>query len=211
MVSSGLTGTMVDVASYRLVTHLGLAFVILGLLAWHIIELGRPDRDLMQARRAREAGLMVGGTALGLLIFLQILLGALVAGIDAGRNSPDVRLMAGSFLRPFMWELQPGWRNLFENDGTVQFVHRITGYIVFVVGIGVWLASRRSAQTATKTAFSWMAVMLFGQMVIGIVTVMNSAPLALALAHQFGAVILWVLILRARFLAQFPLAQSVRG
>ncbi|MEM9350632.1 MAG: COX15/CtaA family protein, partial [Pseudomonadota bacterium] len=57
MVSSGLTGTMLDVASYRLAIHLGLAFVILAFIARYIAELSRPDRDIMQARRAREGGL----------------------------------------------------------------------------------------------------------------------------------------------------------
>ena len=48
-------------------------------------------------------------------------------------------------------------------------------------------------------------------MVLGVVTVMHSAPLELAITHQLGAVVLWVLILRARFLSQYPAAQSVRG
>ena len=54
MVSSGLSGEMLDVASYRLATHLGLAFVILGLIAWYFLSLGRRDVDLMQARRAGD-------------------------------------------------------------------------------------------------------------------------------------------------------------
>ena len=57
MVASGLGGTMTSVASYRLATHLGLAFVILGFLAWYILLLGRSEAALLQARRAREAKL----------------------------------------------------------------------------------------------------------------------------------------------------------
>ena len=63
----------------------------------------------------------------------------------------------------------------------------------------------------TRRAFDWMATMLFGQMVLGVVTVMHSSPWNIAILHQLGAVILWVLILRARFIAQYPFAQSVRG
>ena len=51
MVSSGLTGTMLDVASYRLATHLGLAFLILGLIAWYIFQLSRSERELMSSKR----------------------------------------------------------------------------------------------------------------------------------------------------------------
>ena len=58
MVSSGLTGAMVDVASYRLATHLGLAFIILGLIAWAVFLLGRREIDLIQARRNRQDKLL---------------------------------------------------------------------------------------------------------------------------------------------------------
>ncbi|MDJ0823757.1 MAG: COX15/CtaA family protein [Paracoccaceae bacterium] len=211
MVASGLTGTMLDVASYRLATHLGLAFVILGLIAWFILQLSRSERDLMQARRARESRLQSLSSVLIACIFLQILLGALVAGIDAGRNYIDWPLMAGGVLPPDMWQITPSWRNLFENDGTVQFFHRLVGYLVFFYGLFVWWRARASAHTRTRRAFDWMAVILFGQVVIGIVTVMNSAPWQLAIFHQFLAVVLWVLILRARHLTMYPIAQSIRG
>ena len=88
MVSSGLRPGMLDVASYRLAIHLGLAFVILGFIAWYVLLLGRREADLMQARRAGEARLFSITTGLMHFAFLQILLGALVAGIDAGRNFP---------------------------------------------------------------------------------------------------------------------------
>ena len=130
---------MTSVASYRLAVHLGLAFVILGLIAWYVMALAREERELMQARRGKEAKLY--GLATGWLhfAFLQILIGALVAGIDAGRTYTDWPLMAGGFTPPAMWALDPGWRNLFENDGTVQFIHRMAGYLLLAFGIVVWL------------------------------------------------------------------------
>jgi len=211
MVSSGLTGSMLDVASYRLATHLGLAFVILGLIAWYMLDLSRPGRDLLQARRAREPRLQAHTTGLIVFAFVQILLGALVAGIDAGRNYTDWPLMAGGLLPPDMWQITPVWRNLFENDGTVQFIHRIWGYLTLLLGLRVWFVSRRSSYTATKRAVDWMAALLLGQIALGILTVMYSAPVHLALPHQIVAIILWVLILRARHFAQYPIAQSIRG
>ena len=107
MVSSGLTGERVDVASYRLATHLGLAFVILGYLAWYILLLSRPEKDLMQARRGKETKLFSLSTGLLHASFVQILLGALVAGIDAGRAFTDWPLMAGSFFPPEAFDLTP--------------------------------------------------------------------------------------------------------
>ncbi|PRX32760.1 cytochrome c oxidase assembly protein subunit 15 [Meinhardsimonia xiamenensis] len=210
MVASGLEGARLDVASYRLATHLGLAFVILGVLAWYVFRLGRPERELMQARRLREEGLMRAAGWLAALAFLQILLGALVAGIDAGRNYIDWPWMAGGFLPPQPFELEPWWRNFFENDGMVQFIHRMVAYLLVLAGLIVWWRARRSPNPATRTAFAWVAVAIFAQMVLGIVTVMHSSPWSIALLHQLGAVAVWVLILRARFMAAYPRAVSVR-
>lgn len=211
MVASGMAPGMFDVASYRLAVHLGLAFLILALMAWYIMLLGRAEAELMTARR--DADRKLAGMATGLLHLtgVQILVGALVAGIDAGRNFIDWPLMAGGFTPPDMWAIEPWFRNFFENDGTVQFFHRIIGYTLLAFGIGAWAASRRSARAATRRAFDWVAVMMFGQIVLGIVTVMNSSPWYWAISHQFGAVVLITLILRARFLSRYPLPQSVRG
>ncbi|WP_281825588.1 heme A synthase [Jannaschia rubra] len=211
MVSSGLTGTMLSVASYRLAVHLGLAFVILGLIAWYMLSMSRPGGALMQARRLSEGRLVRAGSWLIGLTFFQVVLGALVAGIDAGRNYIDWPLMAGGFTPPGMWDLEPWWRNLFENDGTVQFFHRITGYILFAAIVGVWWVSRRSANRKTTLAFMGVMHMAIVQMVLGIVTVMHSSPWYLAILHQFGAVILLALAVRARHRAKYPLPQSVRA
>ncbi|KJS44999.1 MAG: heme A synthase [Roseovarius sp. BRH_c41] len=211
MVSSGLSGERVAVASYRLATHLGLAFVILGVIAWFVFLLGREERDLMQARRGREAKLYSLSTGLMHFAFLQILLGALVAGIDAGRSYTDWPLMAGGFLPPDMMDLQPLWRNLFENPGTVQFIHRMSGYLLLIFAVVVWLRGRKSAHVQTRGAFNAAFAVLLLQIVLGIMTVLYIAPWHLAIAHQFVAVVLWVLILRARFLSQYPRATSIRG
>ena len=211
MVSSGLTGDMVAVASYRLATHLGLAFVILGLIAWYVFLLGREERDLMQARRAREARLFGLSTGLMHFAFLQILLGALVAGIDAGRTFTDWPLMAGGVLPPGMMELQPWWRNFFENPGMVQFIHRMSGYLLLAFAVVVWLRGRASAHAATRGAFNAALAVFLLQVVLGIMTVLYIAPWPLAIAHQVVAVLLWVLILRARFLSLYPRAGSIRG
>jgi cytochrome c oxidase assembly protein subunit 15 len=211
MVSSGLTDGMIAVASYRLATHLGLAFVILGLIAWYVMALGREERALMQARRAREGRLFSLSTGLMHFAFLQILLGALVAGIDAGRSYTDWPLMAGGILPPDMMDLAPWWRNFFENPGTVQFIHRLSGYLLLAFAVVVWLRGRRSAHGVTRGAFNAVFAVLLVQVVLGITTVLYVAPWPLAIAHQFVAVLLWVAILRARFLSLYPRATSIRG
>ena len=213
MVASGVTAGegMVDVASYRLATHLGLAFVILGFIAWYIFLLGREERDLMQARRAKEAKQFSMATGLMHFAFLQILIGALVAGIDAGRSYTDWPLMGGNWFPSTAFTFEPMWRNFFESPGLVQFIHRCAGYLLLAFGVIVWLRGRKSAHPKTRFAFNAVMAALALQIVLGIVTVLYAAPWTIAILHQFLAVVLWVLILRARFLAAYPVATSIKG
>ncbi|WP_170424491.1 heme A synthase [Ruegeria arenilitoris] len=213
MVASGVTQGegMIAVASYRLAVHLGLAFVILGFLAWYIFELGREERDLMQARRAKEAKLYSLSTGLLHFTFLQILIGALVAGIDAGRSYTDWPLIGGQLLPPDAAMLEPLWRNFFESPGLVQFIHRCVGYLLFIFAVIVWRRGSTSAHPQTRFAFNAAFAALSLQVVIGIVTVVYAAPWQIAIFHQFMAVVVWTLILRARFLTAYPIATSLRG
>lgn len=213
MVASGVTSGegMIAVASYRLATHLGLAFLILGVIAWYILMMGREERDLMQARRAKEAKLFGLSTGLLHFAFVQILFGALVAGIDAGRTFTDWPLMSGQFFPPNAFDYEPIWKNFFENPGLVQFVHRIFGYLLFVFGVVVWLRGRKSAHVKTRFAFNVVIAVLTLQMAVGIVTVLMAAPVEIAIVHQFLAVVLFTVILRARFLAGYPIVTSIKG
>ena len=211
MVASGLNEGMVTVASYRLATHLGLAFVILGLIAWYTFLLNRPEAELIAARRAREGRLFSSTTGLMHLAFLQILLGALVAGIDAGRGYTDWPLMNGVFLPPELLAMQPIWVNFFENPATTQFIHRMVGYLLAIFAVVVWLKGRKSSHMATRSAYNAMILVMGAQIALGIVTVLYAAPWQLGIAHQATAVLLWVLIIRARHLAQFPRFDSLRG
>jgi cytochrome c oxidase assembly protein subunit 15 len=213
MVSSGVTSgeSMVDVASYRLATHLGLAFVILGFISWYMMMLSRPERALMQARRGKEAKLFGLSTGLLHFTFLQILIGALVAGIDAGRSYTDWPLMGGQIFPASAFMLEPWWRNIFESPGLVQFVHRVVGYALLAFAVVVWLRGRKSAHPKTQRAFNVAFGVLCAQIVLGIVTVLYAAPVQIAIVHQLLAVLLWVLILRARFLSAYPITTSIRG
>lgn len=216
MVASGLTGTMTAVASYRLATHLGLAFVILGFIAWYVFLLGRSEAALLQARRGREAKLFSLSTGLMHFAFLQIVLGALVAGIDAGRAFPTWPDMNGQFFPADAFYVADGqggslpvWHAFFENPGLVQFMHRMAGYALFAFGVVVWLRGRKSSHASTRFAFNMVMGMMQVQVGLGIWAVLSAAQLHVAITHQLGAVFLWVLILRARYLSQYPQAGSI--
>lgn len=211
MVSSGVTPGkgITSVASYRLATHLGMAFVILGFIAWYVLLLGRRERDLMQARRNRDSKLYSMSTGLLHVTFIQILLGALVAGIDAGRSYTDWPLMGGQIFPPDAFIIEPMWKNFFENPGLVQFVHRGWGYLLLIFAAVVWRRGLVSANSFTRFAFNTVAVAVTLQVMIGVATVLYAAPVEIAIVHQLLAVFVWVLILRAKFLSHYPITTFI--
>lgn len=209
MVASGLEAGMVSVASVRLALHLGIAFAILGLIAWYVLSLGRSDAELLQARRQRSAAMLTWGSVLVGVAFVQILLGALVAGIDAGRGFPEWPLMAGQVFPPDAFVEAPLWRNFIDNPGLVQFNHRVAGYLLLALGLAAWWRSRSSALGSIRRAFMGVLHMMLLQVAIGIATVLYAAPLPLAILHQLGAVLLFSLIIRARFTAHYPAPERI--
>ena len=112
--------------------------------------------------------------------------------------------MAGQFFPPDLFYLNPWWRNFFEDPGLVQFVHRVSGYILFIFCVYSWSSVRKSGNENLKFAFNLIFAIAFFQMVLGIVTVMYAAPWEIAIVHQFGAILLWVSVLRARFITKYP-------
>lgn len=189
MVSSGLRDqanelTRTSVAPMRLMIHLFLPLTLLALL-FGLIRLTR-EAGSAQARGFRTGDLVMLGA-----LFAQILLGALVAGNDAGRIFTDWPLMGGQFVPAGYWDLHPLWRNLVENRAPVQFNHRLVGYGVFI--LAWWLALRTPRAHELRSARLGLAMILTGQLILGIATVLHAAPLSLALPHQILAVIclLW--------------------
>lgn len=173
MVASGVNTELTSVAPYRLMTHFGLALLIIAYCFWLWLELG-------SERRAAPAEARGWATALIWITGLQMLLGALVAGLDAGRGYTDWPLMSGQVVPDVMWSLDPFWRNFFENEATAQFFHRITAYLL--LGLAVWCAWRFRAQH--WSLFPLFAALAAAQALLGIVTLINAAPLDLSLTHQ---------------------------
>jgi len=209
MVRSGLEGARLDVASYRLGLHLGLAFAILALIVWYILLLSRPAHQLMQARRAREHSLRPFSMALLGAVFVQIFLGALVAGIDAGRSFTDWPLMGGQVWPSDMFALRPLWVNFLENPALVQFMHRGWGYALVLFGGFVWLQSRHSVHIATRRGVAHVIALLIVQAGLGVATLLAIVPWSLAVAHQALALLLWILVVRAHFFVLYPYASTI--
>ena len=212
MVASGLTlgtGTL-DVAPYRLSIHLGLAFIILGYLWWCISHLGRSESDLLKAYRFRERHQQLGANVLIVLAFLQILLGALMAGLNAGQVYTDWPLIGGEIFPSDAFYLEPVARNIVESPGLVQFMHRTSGYVLGVACLMVWFNSRRSAHSHSRKLFSVVLAAVGLQICSGVFAVIYAAPFSLAILHQFLAIVLWICLLQAKFVVNQPILTSLR-
>lgn len=180
MVASGVNSELTSVAPYRLMTHFCLALLIIGYSVWLWLELGRREATIATPRQRRWAGWLLG------LVCLQMALGALVAGLDAGRGYTDWPLMGGKVVPDALFALKPFLRNFVENEATVQFGHRINAYGIFFCGLWTAWAYREA-----KLGFVVFAGLLIAQVVLGIVTLLHAAPLDLSLMHQaLGVVVL---------------------
>jgi cytochrome c oxidase assembly protein subunit 15 len=208
MVYSGLS-VRVDVAPYRLATHLGVAFLIFSFIWWYIMKLRKEEWELLQARRRRISGMFAWSVALTTLLCGQILMGALVAGVDGGLGFTDWPMMDGEFFPSAAFEMTPLWSNLFENMALTQFIHRMTAYLLLVAAIIFAIKGRRSGHKAVAFWSTMLLVGVAAQAVLGIATLIHAAPLTLSSKHQFGALLLLMLALRAKFEMAYPSEQKI--
>ncbi len=185
MVASGLT-ERVSVSQYRLAFHLTLACTIYAALVW------TADRMLSGVRPQPSRRLAVSAAALVVLVLAQIYLGALVAGLHAGLIYNTWPLIDGSVVprSADLFFIAPAWRNFFENALTVQFDHRMVAYAIVVLALlhFVDVVQTAHARSLALTA-GFLCIAVIVQAAIGIITLLQSAPLDLALAHQAMALV----------------------
>ncbi len=200
MVSSGLS-KRIEVAQERLAVHLLLASVTFAALVWIAIE-----QAPAPGRRAAErvpAGLCRLGSAVLALVFAQIGLGALVAGLRAGQAYNTWPLMDGHLIpsASLLAALTPAWRNLVDNLATVQFQHRITAYLLLAVVIVQAVATVRvlPGTDAARRALV-LAGLVAAQATIGVATLLLAVPIAAGLLHQLFAMVVlaWAVVCRQR-------------
>lgn len=189
MVASGLS-ERTEVSQYRLATHLVLALLIFASIVWTLRRLA--ERPSMRA----PARLRITAAALLALTFVQLYLGALVAGLRAGlvyNTWPDID---GAFIPAAarLWFEQPWWRNLFENTLTVQFQHRMTAYALLALAIfHAFDAMTSRVDRAAVQGALWLVGAVTLQATLGILTLLNQVPIDLALSHQAVAIVVLTL------------------
>ncbi len=195
MVYSGLQEGMVNVSQYRLATHLGMAFIILGALYW-LYKRQRSGWDRTNYQHGRVRTLLLAG-----LVYLQIIGGAFMAGTHSGRTYNEWPLMDGDLI-PAGYGIQtPFWRNLFENPAAIQFNHRTLAYVLLIFAIWVGLSFRRSRSVQP-------AMVIFGgllglQVALGIWTLLAAAPLNLSLLHQFTSILVFLAVIGVNWRSRY--------
>ncbi len=192
MVASGLVDR-VDVSQYRLAAHLTLAALIFAAIIWIALGVGRK-------RQNSSSSDDWFAVLIAVLIFLQIAAGGFVGGLDAGQGHATWPKMDGQWIPSGLWVMEPGWKNMFENAMTVQFNHRVLAYVLLLATvIHAWRSFTLPAMI--------LAYAVFTQASLGILTLLLHVPLAAALVHQAGAMIVLALaIVESSHAACHPIA-----
>jgi len=189
MVASGLT-ERVDVSQYRLAMHLGLALIIFACSLWLALNYWRGTDGQARVQggfntHSSMAAIIVGA------VLMQSLLGALVAGINAGKTYTDWPLMDGEFIPSGLFDMNPFWLNFFESHLTVQFDHRMVAYaLTGFIGWHIYRVLQSGMGGAVALSAKWLGGALALQIVLGISALMLAVPISLGAAHQLGAVAL---------------------
>ncbi len=179
MVKSGLVDEP-RVSHYRLAAHLGIAFLIMCYLFWLQLLLRTTGRETRVGRAPR--GVL---PAIGIVLLLQIVYGAFVAGLRAGWGYNTFPMMGDRWIPTAVMAMEPRWLNLFESAATVQFVHRWLGTVLLALVIGFWLHVRagRYSLVQRQSAAALMLLVLT-QYLLGVYTLLKVVPLLPAVMHQ---------------------------
>jgi len=186
MVASGFQADRTAVSPYRLVLHLGMAFLLFALILWTALGLLRPA----PARLAERQGSIRRQVQWAFwLAAATMLAGGFVAGTRAGFTWNSFPLMDGSLLPPGAFDLQPWWQNLTKNLALVQWNHRLLATLTLLAGIGAGVASwRRLPAGFARTSALAFAGAIGLQYTLGVLTLVHVVPVSLGTLHQAVAV-----------------------
>jgi len=194
MVASGLVDR-IDVSHFRLSAHLFIAFLILSCLIWYYLNLKNNTNKnfLINNSELKSIKFFI------LLIFLQIIFGAFVSGLDAGKIYQTWPLMNESYL--------PGdvnfkdYRNFLDlNDrSVVQFIHRNVAYLILFIFIYIGYRIKNLKMTYLYKSYSYLLGLIFIQIILGILALISNLHIAIASMHQISSIFLIIFSLNFYF------------
>lgn len=188
MVKSGLVDDP-HVSHFRLAAHLALAFALFGLLLWAALDVARPSPRAVPPGMRRSLWGIFG------LLCVQIIYGAFMAGLHAGLIYNTFPTMNGAWAPEGLMALNPWWMNPLAHIPTVQFIHRWLAALVVGALIFWWLTYRKTAMNGVLRPLTTALVCtVLMQVALGVATLVLAVPLALAMLHQFTALVLFGLM-----------------
>lgn len=197
MVKSGLVDYP-EVSHYRLSAHLLMAFLILGYLYWVYLQLKFANAEVVHEMEARPFRLRLH--FLSSLFTVQIIYGALMAGLNAGYAYNTFPLMDGSWMPAAFWDLSPWWANLFDNIAGVQFVHRMLGWIILFLAFVVYIhAHNHIADTHVRWWSGILVMLVVLQFLLGVVALLSQVFIPVAVWHQVNAALVFLALVHVHF------------
>ncbi|RYE06487.1 MAG: heme A synthase [Rickettsiaceae bacterium] len=194
-VKSGLISNP-HVSHLRLASHLTIAFIIYGLIFWQFLENSYNNNihiekvNLAQTKRLSTWSLI--------LLLLQIYLGGLVAGLEAGKVYNSFPLMGHSFI-PEDLNITNSLLVNINNPVLIQFVHRLNSYLLMTAGVALSISLFKTGRTKLRVVASCIIISLVLQMLLGIFTLLKHVPMNIALLHQAGAIFVLSALIYSRY------------
>lgn len=184
MVKSGLVNNP-DVSHFRLATHLITAFLTFSYTFWVALSLIYPNKSHQNKTLYKLSFLLM------IVVIIQIIYGAFVAGLDAGKVYNSWPKMNNDWIAESVYSMTPLWSNFVNGIAGVQFIHRTFAFVVLGLIIYIFYQSRKiQLIQIEKNAINLLLITVFFQMALGIITLVMAVPIWLGVIHQLGAFIL---------------------
>ncbi len=185
MVKSGLVNNP-DVSHYRLAIHLLAAFLLFAYIIWLMMDIRAPERSLIRVKTYNKVLWVVF-----FITLLQVIFGAFVAGLNAGLFYPTFPTMNGEFMPAVILDRYhaQGWLALTHDITSVQFIHRLLGILLFLLIAAIYNNYGPSLLKKNKTYLGLLLLTVTLQATLGVLALLFAVPLALAVIHQFTALV----------------------
>ena len=181
MVSSGLVDR-IDVSHYRLSIHLVTAFLILSIIFWKLLR-------LTQIRINNISFNLRLFKFFFILLFIQLIIGAFVSGMDAGKLYNTWPLMGSSYFPDDSKFNEFLNINFFDNPSIVQFVHRNLAYLIVIIYIYLLILVFRDTNKIFRKPIIIIGISIFLQVILGVVTLLSGVKIIYASLHQINSIL----------------------
>ncbi len=182
MVSSGLVEN-VDVSHYRLSIHLFTAFLILSIVFWKFLQLSDLKTDVITIKLFTIKFFLF-------LVFIQLIIGAFVSGMDAGKIYNTWPLMGSGYFPDDSEFTDFVNINIFDNRSIVQFIHRNLAYLIILVYFYLLFHIFNNQNKILKKPILIIGVSLLFQIVLGILTLLSGVKIIYASLHQVNSILI---------------------